>query len=390
MGVSEYMETDAGERRQRVRILHVLGIMERGGAETWLMHILRSIDRTRYHMDFLVHIPRPGAYDDEIRALGGKVIVVPHTSHPPMYAREFARVLREHGPYDVVHSHVHQYSGFVLRLAKQAGVPVRIAHSHLDDSESEARAGLSRRLYLRLMRHWIKRNATVGLAASEQAALDLFGPLWSDDPRFRILFCGVDLSPFGEAVCRDAVRAEFGIPADDFVVGHVGRFTDQKNHTFLLDVAAEILAREPETHFLLVGEGELRAAMQERVAAMGIADRVIFAGGRADVPRVMRGAMDAFVFPSKYEGLGLVLIEAQAAGLPCFFADVVPHEADTIPELVYRLQLAAPAWAWAEVILAARSIAPPMTQREALAIVEATPFNVHASWEGLERVYVGD
>ena len=383
------MDTDAGQNDKPLRVLHVLGIMERGGAETWLMHILRRIDRARYRMDFLVHIPEPGAYDDEIRALGSDLIAVPHTQRPPQYAREFNRVLREHGPYDVVHSHVHHYSGLVLLLAKHAGVPVRIAHSHLDASESEARAGRTRRLYLRLMRHWISAHATDGLAASEQAALDLFGPRWDADPRYRILFCGVDFAPFGAPVCREAVRAECGIPADAFVVGHVGRFTDQKNHDFLLAVAAEMHARQPDTYFLLVGEGELRPAMQERAARLGIADRVIFTGGRADVPRLMRGAMDAFIFPSKYEGLGLALVEAQAAGLPCFFSDVVPTEADIVPELVFRLSLAAPASAWAEVILAERPIAPRVTQRDALAIVEASPFNVQTSWEQLERVYVG-
>src|SRR5436305_11954643 len=104
---------------KQVRILHVLGMMERGGAETWLMHLLRMIDRDRYHMDFLVHIPGHKDYDDEIRALGSAIILCPHTRQPLRYAREFPRILREHGPYDVVHSHVHQYSGLVLRLAQR-------------------------------------------------------------------------------------------------------------------------------------------------------------------------------------------------------------------------------------------------------------------------------
>src|SRR5947209_2558975 len=112
-----------------IRILHVLGMMERAGAETWLMHILRTLDRSRYQMDFLVHVPGTHAYDDEVRALGSNLILLPFIRQPLKYAREFTRVLREHGPYDIVHSHVHQYSGFVLRLAKRAGVPVRIAHS---------------------------------------------------------------------------------------------------------------------------------------------------------------------------------------------------------------------------------------------------------------------
>ncbi|MDQ6832897.1 MAG: glycosyltransferase [Chloroflexota bacterium] len=375
------------EQKQPRRILHVLGMMERGGAETWLMHILRMIDRDRYQMDFLVHITEPQDYDDEIRALGSNIIFCPHTRQPFQYARDFLRVLKEHGPYDVVHSHVHQYSGLVLRLAKRAGVPVRIAHSHLDASASEAQASPQRKAYVKLMRHWIDACATDGLAASRQAAADLFGSNWEADSRYRTLFCGVDFSPFAQSPCPAEVRAEFHIPADAFVIGHVGRFTDQKNHAFLLDVARVVVERDPGVRFLLVGEGELRPEIMACADRMGLGEHIIFAGSRADVPRLMRGAMDVFVFPSHYEGLGLVLVEAQAARLPCVFSDVVPCEADIVPPLVHRLSLAAAPAAWADAVLAARDTPPPLSQPETLVIAQATPFDVRASWDALAYVY---
>ncbi len=371
-----------------IRILHVLGMMERAGAETWLMHILRGLDRSRYQMDFVVHVPGAHAYDDEVRALGSNLFVLPYIHRPLTYAREFTRVLREHGPYDIVHSHVHQYSGFVLRLAKRAGVPVRIAHSHLDASDTEARAGLPRRAYLRLMRRWLDQNMTAGLSVSGQAADDLFGPRWGHDPRHRLLYCGIDMEPFRQPVCRAAVRAEFGIPDDAFVIGHVGRFTEQKNHAFLLEIAAAVLAREPDVRFLLVGEGELRAVMEAKAAALGIAGRVIFAGVRSDVPQLMLGAMDAFLLPSLYEGLPLVLMEAQAAGLPCVYSDTTAAEAAIVPALVHRLPLSLPASCWAERLLSLRASGPAISRAAALAIAEATPFNVRTSWDALERVYV--
>ena len=377
----------AHAQEKPIRILHVLGMMERGGAETWLMHILRMIDRDRYRMDFLVHITEPQEYDDEIRALGSDVILCPHTRQPLRYARDFLRVLKEHGPYDVVHSHVHQYSGLVLRLAKRAGVPVRIAHSHLDASAFEAHARLPRRAYLGLMRRLIARNMTVGLSVSNQAASDLFGAEWERDPRHQMLFCGIAMEPFTQHVCRGAIRAEFGIPLDAFVIGHVGRFTEQKNHVFLLAIAAELLKRNPCARFLMIGDGELRAAMQERAAHLGITDRVIFAGLRPDVPRLMLGAMDAFLLPSLYEGLPLVLMEAQAAGLPCIYSDTISCEADIVPPLVHRYSLTAPPRAWAEALLATHASGPPITREEAFAIAEATPFNVSTSWNLLERVY---
>jgi len=376
----------AQEQENPIRILHVLGKMERAGVETWLMHLLRMIDRDHYQMDFLVHFTGPGDYDDEIRALGSAVIICPHTRQPLRYARDFLRVLKEHGPYDVVHSHVHQYSGFVLRLAKWAGVPVRIVHSHLDTAAFEAQVSPQRKAYLKLMHHWIDAYATDGLAASRQAADDLFGAGWEADPRYRTLFCGVDFSPFAAAVCPKEVRAEFHIPHNAFVIGHVGRFTDQKNHAFLLDVADAVVKRDSAAYFLLVGEGELRPEVMARTNRMGLGAHVIFAGSRADVPRLMRGAMDTFVFPSRYEGLGLVLVEAQAAGLPCVFSDVVPCEADIVPPLVRRLSLNAPASEWADALLAARD-AMPLSQSETLAIAQATPFDVRTSWGALERVY---
>lgn len=370
-----------------IRILHVVGKMERAGVETWLMHLLRMIDRDHYQMDFLVHFTGPGDYDDEIRALGSAVIICPHTRQPLRYARDFLRVLKEHGPYDVVHSHVHQYSGFVLRLAKWADVPVRIAHSHTDVSDAEAPPSPQRRAYLGLMRRWIARNMTDGLSASNQAATDLFGWGWKRDPRHQILFCGIAMDPFKQRVSRAATRAEFGIPEDAFVIGHVGRFTEVKNHVFLLAIAAEVLKRDPHARFLMIGDGELRASMQERAAQLGITDRVIFAGLRPDVPRLMLGAMDFFLLPSLYEGLPLVLMEAQAAGLLCVFTDTIACEADFVPALVHRRSLAAPPSAWAETLLRLRAAAPTVKRTEAFAIAEATPFNVRASWNLLERVY---
>lgn len=371
-----------------IRILHVLGGMVRGGVETWLMHILRHIDRKHFCMDFLVHTTQPCAYDDEIRALGSQIIPCLDPPRPWLYAHNFKRVLREHGPYDVVHSHVHHYSGYVLRLAQQAGVPVRMAHSHNDTSQVEAWAGLFRRGYLTLMKRWIAQHATVGLAASRLAAADLFGPAWEADPRWQILYYGIDLTPFQGHIDPAAVRAELNIPAEVFVMGHVGRFAEQKNHAFLVDIVIEVAKREPRTRLLVVGDGSLRPAIEQKVAQADLTDRVVFAGLRADAPRLMRGVMDVFVLPSFYEGLPMVGIEAQAAGLPVIFSDAITEEVDRVRPLVQRLSLSQPASVWAEVILAVRDAAPAITQQEALAVIEKSSFNIQTSVKSLAEVYL--
>lgn len=371
----------------RKRILQVIGGMHRRGAEIWLIHILRHIDRSRFQIDFLVHTKEPCAYDEEIRALGGKIIPCLDPARPWSYAPNFKKILRQEGPFDIVHCQAHHFSGYVIRLAKQAGVPVRIAHSHLDSFPVDAAAGISRRLYLRFMKYWINRDATAGLACSRMAAAALFGPNWQSDSRWRLLFCGIDLAPFKTREEPATLRAGLGIPADAYVIGHVGRFVDQKNHVFLVHVAREVANRDPRARFLLVGDGPLRPAIEKQVAQAGLADRVIFTGARPDVPRLMLGAMDIFLFPSLFEGLGLVLIEAQASGLPCIISDVVPEEADVVPGLVRRLSLSQPAAVWAEAVLAARDKAVTIPQAQALALVEESPFNILYSVRELEKIY---
>jgi glycosyltransferase involved in cell wall biosynthesis len=369
-----------------VRILHVVGAMNPGGTETWLMHVLRHIDRDRFHMDFLVHTTQACAYDDEVRALGSKIIPCPDPHRPLKYARQFKRCLRAYGPYDVVHSHVHHYSGYVLWLAWLGRVPIRIAHSHLDTSELEAKANPLRRFYLSLTRRMIASYATAGLAASKKAAIALFGPTWAADPRWRILYCGIDLSPFRALADPATVRAELGIPTNAFVIGHVGRFAEQKNHAFLVEVFAEFARQDSQAYLLMVGDGPLRPFIERAVSQAGLDSQVIFAGVRSDVPRLMLGAMDVFALPSLYEGLPIVGLEAQAAGLPTVLSDTITDEVEVVPRLVSRVSLFEGPSKWAERLLATRGIG--MHSSEALAIIQQGPFNIEETVRILDILYV--
>jgi glycosyltransferase involved in cell wall biosynthesis len=329
---------------RQIRILHVLGTMNPGGVETWLMHVLRNIDRSRFQMDFCTFGAEPGLYAAEAASLGSAVLRCPKGANLWLFGRQFQRVLRE-GKYDVVHSHVYSFSGAVLRWAGAQGVPMRIAHSH---GTNDGRPDVAlRRAYRSLMRSWIGCYATHGLAASGIAASSLFGEGWERDRRFKVLHCGIDLRPFQEPVDRRTVRGELRIPIEAPVVGHVGRFDQGKNHRFLLEIAAEVLKRRPETHFLLVGDGPLRPATESLAKSLGLSDRVHFLGVRTDVARLMCGAMDAFLFPSLWEGLPVTLIEAQAAGLRCVVSDRCTAEASILPDQFMQLSLSKPAHEWA-------------------------------------------
>ena len=351
------------------------------------MQLLHHMNRDRFQMDFLVHTTEPGAYDPEIRALKSQIIPCLHPSRPWTYASNFKRILREYGPYDIVHSHLHLFSGNVLRLAAQAGVPCRIAHSHTDTSAIEAKGGLYRRLYYAGMKSWINRYGTIGLGINPKAVATLFGSVNETDPRWKAVNYGLDLTPFLDEVDPLTVRAELGIPADAFVIGHIGRFVEAKNHTFILDIAAEVAQREPKMRLLLVGEGSLRPQIELKASQLGLTDHVIFAGVRSDVPRLMRGAMDVFLFPSLFEGLGNVRIEAQSAGLPSVVSDVVPEEGDLIKPLVRRLSLTESADIWAEVILAWRNTPPAINQSDALTIMTNSKFNIEKCVKELEQIY---
>ncbi|AFY95366.1 glycosyltransferase family 1 protein [Chamaesiphon minutus] len=375
--------------RPPIKILQVVGMMNRGGAETWLMHVLRNIDRNIFQIDFLVSTTDACAYDDEIRALGGRVIPCTGPSNPLTYARKFQQVLQEYGPYDVVHSHIHHYNGYILRLADRAGVPIRVCHSHIDSTALEAKSSWLRRLYFKLMTRWIDRHATIGLGCSDVASANLFGKDWQKDSRWQKYYCSIDLTPFETKVDPRQVRAELGIPAAAFAIGHVGRFQEQKNHTFLVDIFAQVLKREPQAYLLLIGDGPLRAEIERQVERAGLAERTLFTGSRPDVPNLMMGAMDAFVMPSLCEGLPLVGIEVQAAGLQTFLSEAITPEVCLVEPLVRQLSLSQPAAIWAdEIVRAHRERA--IDRHSALKTIQQSTFNIQVGIDQLMKVYRGD
>lgn len=373
------------------RILHVLYSLSTGGIETWLLQVLRHIDRDRFQMDFLVHNLQANSCADEIRSLGSQIILCPHPRkylwQPWQYNSIFKKLLREHGPYDIVHSHTAHFNGYILRLAQEEDIPFRIAHSHNDSTFIDARESLHKRLYITWMKSRIPQSATLGLAASRQAGKYLFGSNGKNNLSWQVCYCSVDIAPFRELVNAAAIRRELNIPADAFVIGHVGRLVEQKNPLFLIEIAAEVAKQEPKMRLLLVGDGSLRPELEAKVNQVGLGDRVIFAGIRSDVPRLMLGAMDIFLFPSLYEGLGLALIEAQAAGLPCVLSDVVPDEADVIQPLMQRMSLLQPVSIWAQAILRARNQKLAIAQADALAGITSSPFNIEIGVKKIAEIY---
>ena len=300
----------------RQRILTTFGVMDRGGAELRTLELLRALDPERYELHFCVLSGRPGTLDDEIRALGGKIH---YCALGRGFGRRFRKLLRDEG-ITVLHSNVHMFSGYLLRLARMERVPGRVAHFRT--SEDGQRTSLRRMVQRGVMRHWVDRHSTDILGVSESALRLAWSVDWRRDPRCRVVYSG--LPARGDALEGwQARRAEFGIAPEVPLCIHVGRFNPVKNHRRVIQVFAALRRRRPDAHLLLVGGGggAARESMLAAVAQAGVEDAVTLAGERADVVELLAAA-DAMIFPSFFEGLPGAVLEACSVGLPVLASDL--------------------------------------------------------------------
>ena len=300
-----------------IRILQCVNDMHRAGLETMLMNYYRGIDRNEIQFDFLTHRPNRSDYDDEIESLGGKVYYAPRL-YPQNYLAYF-KYMKEfyvaHPEYKIVHSHIDSMSYLPLLAAKKAGIPVRIAHSHNTSIDRDFKYILKQ--YFRFKLTGVATHfCTCGKAAGE------------------FLFRGKDCTFIPNAIEPDRfmfdnktrldVRSKFDWE-NNFVIGHVGRLSYQKNHKYLIDIFREIVKGEPSAILVLVGVGEKENEIRQQVETYNISEKVRFLGNRSDVNELYQ-AMDVFVMPSHFEGVPVVGIEAQFSGIPCLFSDKVPKE----------------------------------------------------------------
>lgn len=331
-----------------IKVLQVVGRMHYGGMETFIMNIYRHINRNKVQFDFMVHYDEPGGYDEEIRSLGGHIYTMPRTvpQNYFQYKRELTKFFQQHKEYYMIHGHLHSTAFLYHKIAKQNGDRCCITHSHNDGFDHSAKGYLSYGTSLLAQKY-----TDIYFGCSQAACHKFFPGAIKQGKKMIIVKNGIESERYRyDLHVRDDVRVELGL-GNRFVVGHIGRFFPQKNHDKLLKIFVEILKQRPDSILILVGEGPLFDQVKKMTQKMGIEESVLFLGVRSDVNRLMQ-AMDAFIFPSLYEGLGIVLIEAQAAGLKCFTsADVVPQEAK-VTELLHYINLNEPASVWAEEVLA--------------------------------------
>lgn len=327
-----------------LRVLQVIGKMDRAGAETMIMNLYRNVDRSKLQFDFLVFSQEQGDYDAEIEAMGGKIFRLPALRGYNYF--ELYRLIQiffaEH-PYKIVHGHIGSLAPLYLKIAKKHG-SYTIAHSHTVNSNR-----FLHRIVFGVLSHPVRYVAEYFFACSKQAGVDRFGKKVVESKNFQILNNSIESEKYKFSSVRHTLLKKKYKLEDKLVFGHVGRFVPEKNHAFLIEVFEELVKREENVVLLLIGKGPERKSIETLVREKGLEDKVMFMGMRDDIPDMLN-LMDAFIFPSYYEGLGIVGIEAQAAGLPCFFSEGIPDEA-IVTQNVWKYSTGLEAAVWAENIM---------------------------------------
>ena len=302
-----------------VNILYVNGgPMNRGGIETFMMNYIRHMDPQMVHIDFAVTGHEKGAYDDELESLGCKIYRLPKKSkHPIKYQKKLKEVF-SNSKYEIVHSHADAMSCWILKVAKECGVPVRIAHSH---NTQHLTTNPIKYQVNEFARKNINKYVTNRFACSGEAGKWLFG----DAPSY-VIHNAIDTSEFAFDIDkRKVLRKKYGVSDGTILLGHVGRFDTQKNHIFLIDMFAELLKRNDNYKLMCVGDGWLRDDIEKQIRENNLVNKIILVGQQENA-RDYYNAFDLYVFPSLFEGLSFVLIEAQANGLTCISSEGVPQE----------------------------------------------------------------
>ena len=329
------------------RVLCIISCMDTGGAETFLMKIFRKLDREKYQMDFCVNVTEKNYYEDEIKELGGKIFRIPPKSDDlKKFRKELYRLVKEEKYNYVLRIGSSGMSFMELKIAKKAGAQICSVRS----SNSSDGGSLKSKLAHIIGKILYSRYIDVKVAPSDLAALYTFGKRAYQNGDVTILHNAVDLNTYKYSEeYRKKIRAEFNIKPEAVVVGHIGRFMTQKNHSFLLDFFSKIKEQNEDAVLLLIGgNGNLEGQVRDKVCELGLCGDVIFAGVRSDIPNLL-SAMDVFVMPSLFEGMPNTVIEAQATGLPCVISDTITKEAD-ITGLLSYLPLEKPDL-WAKIVL---------------------------------------
>lgn len=358
---------------KKIKVLHSVYCMDKGGIEVWLMNMFRNLKGHGVVFDFVVNIDKKAFFDKEIIELGGRIFYVGRLNNPFVIYRETQKILKRNS-YNSVHCHNVESAFPVLLAAKQNDVKRRIYQSHNNFKIKLKNLSRIKKYFLLTQNNLSKSICTDKIAVSEQAGESLFG---KGDENFKVFSLGIDFEIFNPQISSGLTKENFGFNNDDIVIGHVGRFDQQKNHEFILKIADVLCNKNPRVKFLLIGNGNLFEQIKKDAKDMNLLDNVLFEGVRDDVPNIMKDVIDVFLFPSISEGLGLVLVEAQASGIQILCSDSIQQEAMFNLELLEIMTLDRNEYEWSSKIEKMINTESSLSKNNAYKKALESPFNIN-------------
>ena len=316
-----------------VRVLQAIGSLYLGGSQTMVMNLYRNIDRSKMQFDFIIDHTVDMDFEEEIKSLGGKIYIMPtfRGYNVVQVIKAWNHFFATHPEYKVIHSHVRSYASVYLPIARKYGLKT-IIHSHSTSNGSGFPS-----LVKQIMQYPLRYQADCYVGCSEHAGKWLFGKKVVEGNKFHVLQNAIDINEYQyNEVARDLIRKELGLN-NEILFGHVGRFHESKNPIFLLEIFNQLHCKMPNSKLAMVGDGDLRTKIEEKIRQLNLEEAVYLLGTRSDVKAILQ-AMDCFLFPSCWEGVPVTVVEAQAAGLPCFVSDTVTKNVG-VSKLVHYLPI---------------------------------------------------
>lgn len=366
-----------------IRVLQVIGSMNRGGAESMIMNLYRAINRSKVQFDFLVHTPLKGKYDEEIMNMGGHIYRIRAFNgyNAALYYLECKAFFRDHKEIAVVHGHIGSSAALYLLAAKKAGL-FTIAHSH----SAQKNIMNVHDLFYRVFSYPTRYIANQLFGCSTEAGIRRFGRRFATSKKYMNFYNAIPLEHFlFNNLERQIVRKELGVEDDESVVITVGRITKQKNPRFIYDVFRYIVCNWSDVICVWVGTGPEELVYKDLIRKNGLQKRVLMTGVRSDVERILNAA-DCFFFPSLWEGLPVSVVEAQANGLPCVISDLITKEVE-ITKLIewHSLDESVEEWSNACLNLAHNS----KNNRETpLSDIKDSGYDIHETSKWLQEYYI--
>ncbi|WP_194767572.1 glycosyltransferase family 1 protein [Tamlana sp. I1] len=363
--------------------------MNRGGAESMIMNYYRALDRTKIQFDFIVHRKEKGAFDDEIISLGGNIYKLNPIN--PLFAKGYYNELRDflkkNKQYKIVHSHLNTFSCFPLKIAQELNIPCRIAHAHIaiepiNIIDIFQKKESIKENFKKIIKYQLKKKignyATHYFSCGEKAGKWLFG----EKSTFTIMNNAIDAQKFRYNPKTSATYKNKYNVENKLVIGHVGRFSSQKNHLYLFRIFKSLLLKNPNSVLFLVGDGPMRQKLEAEVKSLSIEHNVQFLGVRTDIPELFQ-MMDVFVFPSFYEGLPVTLIEAQTAGLKVFASEKITKEVLLTNDITY-LPIDIEPEVWVDKILQKKS----ETKKDNFELIKNKGYDIYKNTEIVQNFYL--